>query len=53
MMRRPRLAFLAAAVIGTLLGAWFAFRFRPPDSTRTLRVRLAGSGGPASQAKDG
>ncbi len=45
--------FLAAAAIGTLVGAWLTFRFRPPDSIRALRTRLAGSGGPASQAKDG
>lgn len=40
--------FLVAAVFTGLLGAWLTFRFRPQDSIRTLRVRLADSGGSTS-----
>lgn len=41
--------FLAASVIAVLLGAWLTFRFRPQDSIRDLRGRLAGSDGSTSQ----
>lgn len=44
-------AFLAAGVIAALLGAWLTFRFRPHDSIRGLRTRLAGSDGSTSQGK--
>lgn len=44
--------FLAAAVIAALLGAWLTFRFRPHDSFRTLRTRLAGFDGSMPQGKD-
>ena len=44
-------AFLAAALIAVLLGAWLTFRFRPRDSIRGLRTRLAGSDDSSSQRK--
>ena len=42
---------LAAAVLAALLGAWLTFRFRPHDSIRALRTRLAGSDDSTSQRK--
>lgn len=42
---------LTAAVIAVLLGAWLTFRFRPHDSLRALRTRLAGSDDSSSQLK--
>lgn len=41
--------FLTGSVIALLLGAWLAFRFRPHDSVRALRGRLADSRGSTPQ----
>lgn len=34
-------SLLAASLLVLLLGTWFAFRFRPQETLRTLRTRLA------------
>ena len=36
---------LLAAVLALILGAWLTFWFRPRESVRVLRARLAGAGG--------
>ena len=37
--------FLATAAAALILGAWLTVRFRPRDSVRVLRTRLAGADG--------
>jgi len=36
---------LVAAALALILGAWLTFRFRPRESVRVLRTRLASAGG--------
>ena len=47
--------FLAAGGIAVLLGGWLTIRFRPPESMRALRTRLADAGadGSAPHGKGG
>jgi hypothetical protein len=45
--------FLTVSVLALLLGAWLTFRFRPPDTIRALRTRLAGADDSVSREQGG
>lgn len=50
-LRAQDWVFLTFSVVALLLGAWLAFLFRPRDTIRTLRSRLAGA--PAAARGEG